>query len=281
MLKVLGIIGSKRPLGNSEVLMREAVQGAEQEGAQAELIRLADMNLQFCRGCLACVFKGACAIKDDDMPGFLEKIMEADAMIVAAPTYVLSPAAVIKAACDRSLMMSPFLDELSRRKRAAATITVAGNGQWNPLGLELLNQFALILGYQVVDYLEAYQPGPGEVLLDDSLIEAAYQLGQKVVRSAMGEETPRVPENNQCPHCYGKAFEINSEGKITCKICLATGELKNNGSGTVINFDNADDGHYFWSWDHRMAHQHDWIIPTRDRYLAKRMLIKEKLTKYR
>ncbi|MHB1419181.1 MAG: flavodoxin family protein [Bacillota bacterium] len=281
MLKILGIIGSKRPLGNSEVLMQEAVQGAEKEGAQGELIHLADLNLQFCRGCLACVFKGGgCAIKNDDMPEFLNKIMEADALLVAAPTYVLSPAAVIKTVCDRSLMMSPYLDELSKRKRAAATITVAGNGQWNPLGLEMLNQFALILGYPVVDYLEAYQPGPGEVLLNDSLIEAANQLGRKVVRNIQGEDAPRIPEINQCPHCYGKAFELGSDGKVTCKICLATGEISNSGSEVSIKFDTTE-GHNFWSWEHRMAHQQDWIIPTRDRYLANRLLIKEKLAKYR
>ena len=57
-MKVLGLLASHRRMGNSEVLIRVALKAAEREGAETELIRLTDLEIRPCKGCMACIFKG-------------------------------------------------------------------------------------------------------------------------------------------------------------------------------------------------------------------------------
>jgi len=64
-LKVLGIACSPRKAGNTEILLREALAGAKESGAEVELLRISDMNIAACDGCEACHESGECRIKDD------------------------------------------------------------------------------------------------------------------------------------------------------------------------------------------------------------------------
>ncbi len=65
-MKVLGLVGSVRRLGNSEILTKEALMGAEQEGAEVEILRLTDYEVRACQGGGTCLFQGKdCVIEDD------------------------------------------------------------------------------------------------------------------------------------------------------------------------------------------------------------------------
>ncbi|KKM12517.1 hypothetical protein SY88_03010 [Clostridiales bacterium PH28_bin88] len=263
------------------MLLSEAVEGAKEAGVRVDVLRLADLNIETCRGCLSCVYKGTCAVTGDDMPRLIDKVLAADGLIVAAPTYLLSPTAVIKRACDRGLMLSPYLEKFSGRQRVAVTITVAGNARWNPLGVELLNQFALAFGYRVLDYLEAYSPGPAEVLLQPEIPERARELGRKVALGLIQGITARQAGETQCPICYSRALRLDPDGSVTCPICLARGNLVPTSAGHKILFDPESLKDHFWSPEHRRFHLADWIVPSRDKYLTNRPRLKELLAKYR
>ena len=65
-MKVLGLVGSVRKLGNTEILTKEALMGAEQEGAEVSILRLTDYDVKACRGCAACLLQERdCIIEDD------------------------------------------------------------------------------------------------------------------------------------------------------------------------------------------------------------------------
>lgn len=281
MTTVLGICCSARHFGNCEVLLREALAGAGEAGATVEFLRLTDLRFEPCRGCLACVYRGKCAISGDGLQTLLEKILSADGLIVAAPTYLLGPAGIVKLVADRALNLAPHLKTLAGRARKGATISVAGNAAWNPLGVELLNLFALAFGYEVVDYLEAYAPGPGEVLLDPQNVHGARELGRQVAQAIRGRAMRRLPAPDQCPHCYSRLFRLTSGNRVTCAVCLTTGKLVQSGGKTAFLPDPPGPRGHFWSSAYRQEHLADWIIPSRDRYLAKRAEIRELLARHR
>lgn len=58
-MKILGLIGSYRKLGNTEVLVKEALMEAQRHGAEVDMLRLTDLRIEPCKGCMACAFKRA------------------------------------------------------------------------------------------------------------------------------------------------------------------------------------------------------------------------------
>lgn len=275
-MNILVLVASRRSPGNSELLAMEAKEGAQEAGANAEMINISRLKIESCGGCLRCVFKGSCS-GEDDMEMLLKKIIKADGLIVAAPVYLLSPASVIKKTMDRALMASLYIDELAERRRGALTITVAGKSDWNPLGTDMLNQFALSYGFPIFNYIEGYAPGPAEILLQEDLVAQTRQNGRDLVKHLKGEIKAREVEENQCPSCYSRTFRFVGDNKVQCAICLAKGTLDENNK-VVIPQSEVENA--FWTPAHRKRHLEEWIKATRGMYLEKRPKIKELLRKY-
>ena len=90
-MKVIGLNGSPRKNWNSAQMLEHALKGAAAAGAETELIHLIDLNATGCRSCFACKRIGGksfgrCAIRDD-LTDILNRILEADAVIISAPVY--------------------------------------------------------------------------------------------------------------------------------------------------------------------------------------------------
>lgn len=275
-MKILTLIASRRSPGNSEILAKQASAGARQAGATVEIQNIAVFNIAACEGCLACVFRGKCG-EEDQMGILVEKLLKADGLIVVAPIYLLSPASIIKKIMDRALMMSLYADELADKRRGALTITIAGKSDWNPIGIEMMNQFALSYGFPVYDFLEAYAPGPGEILLQEETMQTVNTLGEGLVSYLQGQAESRKPLPNQCPFCYSRSVRLLGGNKIQCPFCLVEGTLD---QGYQINVPKEALEHAFWTPAHRKRHLEDWIKATRGRYMQNRATIKEKLEKY-
>ncbi|WP_366921830.1 flavodoxin family protein [Metallumcola ferriviriculae] len=268
--KILGFVGSKRRLGNSDVLVRTVLSKCADMEAEVEIIYLDELDIRICRGCLACAFKGAC-VQKDDMTELISKMLKADGLVIAAPTYLFSPSGIIKTMIDRALMMSSYLDEVDI-SRPAVSITVAGNKLWNPLGVEFLNQFCFAFGFSVIDYLEAYAPGPGEVTLNDDSMVSAEQLGVKLLDP---EAKRRQPDGYQCPVCFSRCVRISDKDNAQCAFCLTESSIKEDRLEVKENQES------FWTPDHRKRHLAEWIFVTKDRFMENRQQIKENLSKFR
>ncbi len=99
-MKVLGIMGSPRIRGNTDLLLDEALKGARNHGAQVEKIIADKLKVSPCREYYGCLRDGDCVIRDD-MDGIYPKLLHADAVIVASPIFFYGLTAQLKALIDR------------------------------------------------------------------------------------------------------------------------------------------------------------------------------------
>ena len=117
MKKAIILNASPRRNFNTAKLLKEAQRGAEEAGAEVEYINLFDLNYKGCISCFACKIKGSktnglCAYKDELRP-VLEKIVEADAVIIGSPIYYSSPTGTFRNLVERMLFAagSYMIDE--------------------------------------------------------------------------------------------------------------------------------------------------------------------------
>lgn len=99
--KVLVISSSFRKGGNSELLAKEFIKGAEESGNDVEFISLAGKNISFCRGCQACHKTLKCVINDDAVE-IAEKMRLADVLVFVTPVYYFSVSGQLKTMLDRA-----------------------------------------------------------------------------------------------------------------------------------------------------------------------------------
>ena len=101
--KVLILSGSPRKGGNSDILCDEFARGAIESGNTVEKIRVAEKKIGYCHACYFCRDHGGeCAIKDD-MAEVLQKMIDADVIVLASPVYFYSIDAQLKAVIDRTV----------------------------------------------------------------------------------------------------------------------------------------------------------------------------------
>lgn len=110
--KVLVLSSSPRRGGNSDILCDQFILGAKEAGNQAEKIFLKDKKINYCLGCGACQKSGSCAQKDD-MEGILDKMVDADVIVMATPVYFYSMSAQMKTLIDRTC---PRYTEISNKQ---------------------------------------------------------------------------------------------------------------------------------------------------------------------
>ena len=102
MKKVLVISSSPRRNGNSDLLCDQFMKGAIEAGHRAEKIFLADKTIHYCTGCGACANATRPCVQKDDVAEILEKMVEADVIVLAPPVYFYTMCAQLKTLIDRS-----------------------------------------------------------------------------------------------------------------------------------------------------------------------------------
>ena len=100
-MKAIGIVGSPRRNGNTEILTRHALKAIEEDGLDTELVTLADLDIRPCNACMACRGEERCPIDDDLFPLYL-KMKEVHAVILSSPVYNGSATALLKAYMERT-----------------------------------------------------------------------------------------------------------------------------------------------------------------------------------
>lgn len=109
-MKVLGL-SCGRKMQNTEILVKEALMGAEEAGAEVQFVSMLSLKIKPCLFCKSCKLqtKGECIIKDDDGNFLYNLIMDNDGLILGAPVYSLTPPGILKMFEDR--MMGPKTDK--------------------------------------------------------------------------------------------------------------------------------------------------------------------------
>ncbi len=245
--RLLGIVASHRVGGNSEALVRVALGAAADVGAETDIVHLSDLRVGFCRGCLRCVYKGQGCVQDDDVPWLFETAAAYDGLILAAPTYLLGAAAQVKALIDRAV--ADLVRRPGRRSKPTGTLCVAGLPGWDHFVRPVTNQLALLLGGRLVGSLTAYAPGPGEVLLDEGVLQRARDIGLAVL-----EDRLLPPPEGACPVCH---LQRPPEALRTpCQFC---------------GHDPAGpEGSHRFTGESLARFVEEWMHPSRERFLARR-----------
>ena len=101
--KVLILSGSPRKGGNSDILCDQFAQGAQEAGNAVEKIRVAAKKVAPCSGCYYCRDHGGECVHKDDMAEILQKMIDADVIVLASPVYFYSIDAQLKAVIDRTV----------------------------------------------------------------------------------------------------------------------------------------------------------------------------------
>lgn len=122
-MKILGILGSSRPGGNTEIMLDIALDKARSEGVGVSKICLRDLTIGPCDGCNGCFTTGECVV-DDDMQQIYEGIRKADGIIWASPVYFWSMSGLTKMAMDRTYALN--FPELQQAGKIGGLILVAG-----------------------------------------------------------------------------------------------------------------------------------------------------------
>ena len=85
-MRIVGISGSPRVGGNTDLVLQEALAAAKAEGADVNLIRVSDYHLLPCNGCMACISTKKC-VNEDDGGKLYQEILKADGIIMGSPSY--------------------------------------------------------------------------------------------------------------------------------------------------------------------------------------------------
>ncbi len=279
-MKILGLVGSYRKLGNTEVLVKEALMEAQHLGAEVEILRLTDLRIDPCKGCMACTFKQEECHIPDGWCTFRDKLMESDAVIVGAPTYLLGPAGIIKMITDRNIAFQT--GALQHGGKSGAIIGVSGVREWDPFALPMLNVFMFTCGLRVIDQVMFYAQGPGEILLDDSAMKRARKLGSNICEAASkpAEKRTYVGDQGVCPVCHQNLFSVKN-GILECVLCQARTEFKTVNGETKLVFDPETLKGHRWSEEALLEHFSLAVLPSGPRFLKQRDEIKKRARKYR
>ncbi len=129
-MKVVAFNGSARKDGNTAMMIAEAFKPLQAAGIETEMVQLAGNTIRGCTACYKCVENQnrRCVIGNDIVNDCIDKMIEADGIILASPTYFADVSAELKALIDRSGIVTRVNDNLLARKVGAAIVAVRRGG---------------------------------------------------------------------------------------------------------------------------------------------------------
>ena len=252
-MKVLGISFGKK-LGNTDILVKEALMGAQQAGADVSFVNTVDLKIERCIGCAACSAafrqgkRGDCILKDD-FDALEEMICDADALIVGAPVYVLQPVGQFKNLVDRfavrhdraKFVDTPAVDPRWVKQQYISYISVGGatTRNWTSMGLVSMHLLGFSSLMHVVGEIDAY--GMGQLVSpvrDEKLLATANELGARTAQ-AVGKKPEEIEwfgEEGICPVCHQKVMTISKDCTVECALCGASGKAEIKDGALTVHF---------------------------------------------
>ncbi len=129
-MKIVAINGSPRKNGNTSIMIGYAFDELNKEGFECEMISLSGKVIQGCIACYKC-FENKnrrCSVSKDEANTLIEKMLGADGILLASPTYFADLTASLKALIERAGMVAKANEEMFRRKAGAALVTARRGG---------------------------------------------------------------------------------------------------------------------------------------------------------
>jgi multimeric flavodoxin WrbA len=189
-MKMLGIYGSPRKGGNTDILLDQALKGAAEAGAEVTSIRCCDLNISGCRECGGCSQIGKCS-QDDDMQWVYPMLREADVIIIASPIFFYGITSQLKALIDRcqaawcKRMQEKTPAQRRTYDRGHGYLICAGATKGANLfdGAKLVAKYffdALDMSFEGGVFVKSVE-AKGAVLERPDVLEEAFELGREAV----------------------------------------------------------------------------------------------------
>jgi len=199
-MKAVAINGSPRPGGNTEILLKKVLEPLAAAGWSTEYLKVGGQPVRGCMACFKCWEKKnlRCVIVQDTMNEFLEKIYEADAVILGSPTYFADVSTEMKALLDRAGMVSLANDGALRGKIGAAVVAVRRGGGTHVF--DSINHMFL-MSSMIVPGSIYWNLGMGldkeDVLKDEEAMRNMTHLGQTI--AWLGKAIAAAPDAYPMP----------------------------------------------------------------------------------
>ena len=182
-MRVVAFNGSARKNGNTKCLIDTVLNELTKEGIDTEIVSLAGKKIHGCRACYRCFNKknGRCAFKDDAINDCIDKMKEADGIIIGSPTYFADVSSETKALIDRSGFVARANGNMLARKVGAAVVAVRRAGAIH--AFDTINHFFTI-GEMIIVGSSYWNIGlgrePGDVRRDKEGIATMRTLGRNM-----------------------------------------------------------------------------------------------------
>lgn len=195
-MNILGISGSPRKNGNTDIILQEIISGAGESEIKAEIIFLRDYVITPCIGCEKCRKDLTCSQFYDGMTLLYSKIEEADILVLGSPVYNYNITSLMKSFIDRLYPYYIFSDDrprkyqsrLTNKKRSGIIFSICEQTERKEMGfaIEAMTRPLEALGYEIVETLPISGFfDKGAVKRDLSLLKAVYTLGRNVATELM------------------------------------------------------------------------------------------------
>jgi multimeric flavodoxin WrbA len=278
-MKILGLNGSERKLGNTEILVKEALMGAEEEGAEVEMLRLTDYKILPCDGLAPCVFGNTRCNLEDDFNFIVDKIFDSDGLVLGTPCYILESTAVIKQFIDRAFSVN-FRSE-ARGKPAVIIVPYATRG-WTPYAFLQPNMLLLFLGMEVIDRALIHTQAINEVVLYDKALAKVRDMGKAVAKAVKTGDTSYHGESGICPVCQDRVLRIlRDDETVECGVCGIRGKLVVEEGKIRVRFEEDAPLKHRFTAENIYRHFTYHIKPSRDYFTRTRDITKERRERYR
>ena len=184
-MKIVAVLGSPRPQGNSSTLARAFLQAAAARGAEVTEYLLNQLAYQGCQGCMACKTKRDTCILEDDLAPVLNAVIEADLLVLASPVYFGDLSGQMKCFFDRtySYINPDFSTRVPPGKKAVVVLVQA-----NPDPAQFADIFPRyerwlkLYGCDPVHLLRAVGARePGDIASQTAALDAAAALARELV----------------------------------------------------------------------------------------------------
>lgn len=182
-MHVVAFNGSPRTKGNTSILIGYVFRELQKQGISTELVQLGNKKIKGCIACYRCWEKKDrhCALKTDIVNQCIDKMLMADGIILASPTYVTDVTAEMKALIDRACLVAKANGDMFRRKIGAAIVAVRRGGATHVF--DTINHFFLI-SQMIVPGSCYWNLGiglePGDVNKDEEGIRTMRLLGENM-----------------------------------------------------------------------------------------------------
>jgi multimeric flavodoxin WrbA len=196
-MKVLGIAGSPRRGGNTDLLLAEFMKGAAGQRAEVKTIILNNLKISPCQHCDACLKTGICKIKDD-MQTIYPELEQADIIVLASPIHFMGVTAQMKEMIDRCqalwsrkyvLKVPPLGD---RRERKGFFISVGGRripNLFEPTLVMIKSFFHILDVTYAGDLLFTGIDEKGAIAKHPDALKQAFLAGEKLVAEMLTQKS--------------------------------------------------------------------------------------------